>query len=279
VIDVVLAERKSLFAPEPGRIVRIEPLTPRETLFEVELDHRTLGHRPCQFVEVSIAGIGEAPISVSSPPGNGSRFELCVRRVGALTGALHGLGVGTQIGIRGPYGNGFPVDKIVGRDVLFVCGGLGLAPLRSLVLHCLERRRSFRRLIVLYGSKRPSERLFASMLDGWSKDERLEFHETVDLPEEGWTGRTGLITTLFDRIEVDPLETVSVVVGPPVMYRFAILELLKRGIMESRIFLSLERRMRCGLGKCGHCQINGIYVCQEGPVFAYSDLKKVREAL
>lgn len=278
-IDLAPASRRSLFIPEPGRIVRIEVLTSRERLFEVELDQRALGHRPCQFVEVSIAGIGEAPISVSSPPGEERRFELCVRRVGALTGALHGLGVGARIGIRGPYGNGFPVDKIVGRDVLFVCGGLGLAPLRSLILYCLGRRKLFRRLIVLVGAKRPSERLFAPMLAGWSKDDRLEFHETVDLPEAGWSGPTGVITTLFDRVEVDPLETVAVVVGPPVMYRFAILELLKRGIMESRIFLSLERRMRCGLGKCGHCQVNGIYVCQDGPVFSYSDLKKVREAL
>ena len=271
--------RKSLFVPEPGRIVRIEDLTPREKLFEIEIGRAGLGHKPCQFVEVSIGGIGEAPISVSSPPREAPTFELCVRKVGALTGALHDLSVGDTVGIRGPYGNGFPVEKITGRDVLFVCGGLGLAPLRSLVLHCLERRWSFRRLAVLYGSKRPSERLFADELAAWARDERLEFYETVDIAEEGWTGRTGVITTLFDRIEVDPLETVAVVVGPPVMYRFVILELLRRGIMESRIFLSLERRMRCGLGKCGHCQINGIYVCQEGPVFTYSDLKKVREAL
>jgi NAD(P)H-flavin reductase len=278
-IEAAPLARKSLFVPEVGRIVRIETLTPREKLFEIEAGSRPLGHRPCQFVEVSIAGIGEAPISVSSPPGDAVTFELCVRKVGALTGALHEYRVGDTIGIRGPYGNGFPVEKIVGRDVLFVCGGLGLAPLRSLILHCLEHRKSFRRLVVLYGSKRPSERLFARELARWALDDRLEIHETVDIPEEGWTGRVGLITKLFEHVELDPLETVAVVVGPPVMYRFVVLELLRRGVMESRIFLSLERRMRCGLGKCGHCQMNGIYVCQEGPVFTYSDIKKVREAL
>jgi NAD(P)H-flavin reductase len=192
---------------------------------------------------------------------------------------MHALKAGDTLGIRGPYGNGFPVEKIAGKDVLFVCAGLGLAPLRSLILYCLENRAQFRRFITLYGVKRPSERLFRDELAAWAKDERMELHETVDRPEEGWAGNVGVITTLFDKIEVDPLETVAVIVGPPVMYKFAVLELLRRGIMESRIYMSLERRMRCGLGKCGHCQMNGIYVCQEGPVFCYSEVKKVKEAL
>ncbi|MDM7916057.1 MAG: FAD/NAD(P)-binding protein [Candidatus Eisenbacteria bacterium] len=277
-LETLPATRKSLFVPEPGRILRVEKLTAKEKVFEISLD-RPLGHRPCQFVEVSIAGIGEAPISISSSPTSSQTFELCVRQVGSLTRALHAMTPGEIVGIRGPYGNGFPVEKIQGKDVLFVCAGLGLAPLRSLILYCLENRPSFRRMITLYGCKRPNERLFESELLAWRKDERMELHETVDIAEDGWKGNVGVITTLFERVEVDPLETVAVIVGPPVMYKFAVLELLKRGIMESRIFMSLERRMRCGLGKCGHCQMNGIYVCQEGPVFCYSDVKKIREAL
>jgi len=279
VIEALPAARKSLFVPEPARILRKEKLTAKETLFEVAIDKRSLGHKPCQFVEVSIAGIGEAPISVSSSPTSSATFDLCVRQVGSLTRAMHALEPGAQIGIRGPFGNGFPVEKIADKEVLFVCGGLGLAPLRSLILYCLENRGSYRRLVTLYGAKRPAERLYEKELLAWRKDARMELHETVDIAENGWTGHVGVITTLFDRIEVDPLETVAVVVGPPVMYKFVVLELLKRGIMESRIFMSLERRMRCGLGKCGHCQMNGIYVCQEGPVFCYSEVKKVREAL
>lgn len=278
-IEALPAARKSLFVPEPARILRKEKLTAKETLFEVAIDKRSLGHKPCQFVEVSIAGIGEAPISVSSSPTSSATFDLCVRQVGSLTRAMHALEPGAQIGIRGPFGNGFPVEKIADKEVLFVCGGLGLAPLRSLILYCLENRGSYRRLVTLYGAKRPAERLYEKELLAWRKDARMELHETVDIAENGWTGHVGVITTLFDRIEVDPLETVAVVVGPPVMYKFVVLELLKRGIMESRIFMSLERRMRCGLGKCGHCQMNGIYVCQEGPVFCYSEVKKVREAL
>ncbi|MBD3160725.1 MAG: oxidoreductase [Candidatus Eisenbacteria bacterium] len=278
-MDTAPISRKSLFVPEAARILDVEPLTAREKLFRVSLNDRPLGHRPCQFVEVSIAGIGEAPISVSSSPASSEIFDLCVRDVGTLTQAMHRLEPGDRIGIRGPYGNGFPVEKIIGKDLLFVCGGLGLAPLRSLILHCIENRASFRRLTVLYGAKRPSERLYREELAAWAKDERLDLRETVDVPEEGWTGNVGVITTLFRAVEVDPLETVAVIVGPPVMYKFAVLELLQRGIMESRIYMSLERRMRCGLGKCGHCQMNGIYVCQEGPVFCYSDVKKVKEAL
>ncbi len=278
-LGTLTSSRRSLYIPEPGRILRVEKLTAKEKLFEISLANRSLGHRPCQFVEVSIAGLGEAPISVSSSPNTNGSFELCVREAGTLTRAMHALGPGDVVGIRGPYGNGFPIEKVIGKDVLFVCGGLGLAPLRSLILYCLENRPSFRRLITLYGAKRPSERLYARDLAEWAGDERMEIMQTVDAPADGWDGNVGVITTLFERIEVDPLETVAVVVGPPVMYKFAVLELLKRGIMESRIYMSLERRMRCGLGKCGHCQMNGIYVCQGGPVFCYSEVKKVREAL
>ncbi len=270
--------RKSPFVPETGRILRCEQLTEKEKLFEIALEDRPLGHQPCQFVQVSLFGIGEAPISVSSSPTVSDTFELCVRNVGAVTGAIHQLKVGDRVGIRGPYGNGFPVEKILGKDVLFVCGGLGLAPLRSLIRWCLEHRRSFGRLTTLYGAKTPGELLFRDELEQWKRGTSMEFLLTVDRPDEDWKGHTGVITTLFRHVQLDPLKTVAVVVGPPVMYKFVILELLQRAVMESRIYVSLERRMRCGLGKCGHCQMNGIYVCQEGPVFCYSEVKKVPEA-
>jgi sulfhydrogenase subunit gamma (sulfur reductase) len=170
------------------------------------------------------------------------------------------------------------VEKILGKDVLFVAGGLGLAPLRSLIRWSLEHRRSFGRIVTFYGAKNPGELLFTNELEEWKRGKEMEFHLTVDRGDENWKGRTGVITTLFSDVQLDPLKTVAVMVGPPIMYKFVILELLKRGIMESRIYCDLERRMRCGLGKCGHCQMNGIYVCQEGPVFCYSEIKKVPEA-
>jgi sulfhydrogenase subunit gamma (sulfur reductase) len=267
----------SLFVPETGRILRIEDLSEREKLFEFALD-RPLGHKPCQFVQVSLFGIGEAPISISSSPTVSDTFELCVRKVGSVTTALHNMKVGDRVGIRGPFGNGFPVEKILGKDVLFVAAGLGLAPLRSLIRWTLEHRRSFGRIITFVGARSPEELIFRQELEEWKRGSQMEFHLTVDRAGSEWTGRTGVITTLFNDVQLDPLQTVAVVVGPPVMYKFAILELLKRAIMESRIFVSLERRMRCGLGKCGHCQMSGIYVCQEGPVFCYNEVKKVPEA-
>jgi NAD(P)H-flavin reductase len=186
---------------------------------------------------------------------------------------------GSIVGIRGPFGNGFPVDKMKGKDLLFAPGGLGLAPLRSLINQVLDERESFGRVIILYGARNPSELLFKDELARWEVRDDMEFHVTVDRGDESWTGHVGVITTLFPRITVNPRNTVAVTVGPPVMYRFVLMELLSKGIQDGRIYLSLERRMKCGLGKCGHCQINNVYVCQKGPVFSYAQLKELPEAI
>jgi sulfite reductase subunit B len=271
----------SIYVPSPARIARIEPLTAQEKLFTVELPWgQTLGHQPGQFVEVSVLGIGEAPISVSSSPSrsNGT-FELCVRRVGDVTHALHRLEVGAAIGVRGPFGHGFPADKMRGKDLLIAAGGLGLAPARSLINQALDERGAFGRVIILYGAKTPAELLFRDELDGWGRRDDVELHVTVDRREAAWAGNVGVITTLFPRVTVNPRNTVAVVVGPPIMYRFVLIELLSKGIPDGQIWLSLERRMKCGVGKCGHCQIGGLYCCQQGPVFSYAQVKGVEEAL
>jgi NAD(P)H-flavin reductase len=279
VLETLPATRKSLFVPEPGRILRVERLTAREKVFEIALDRRPLGHKPCQFVEVSIAGIGEAPISVSSSPNTSATFELCVREAGSLTRAMHAYKEGATVGIRGPYGNGFPVEKIHGKDVLFVCAGLGLAPLRSLINQVLDERALFGRVIILYGARTPAELLFQDELQSWAERADVELLLTVDRGDESWSGNVGVITTLFKFISVYPRNTIAVTVGPPVMYRFVLMELLGKGISEGSIYLSLERRMKCGIGKCGHCQINNIYACQSGPVFSYKEIKGLEEAL
>jgi len=270
----------SLFMPELAEIVRVEGLTATEKLFEIRFKNgRELGHLPGQFVEVSVFGIGEAPISISSSPTKSVSFELAIRQVGNVTGALHGLGKGSIIGIRGPFGNGFPVTELKGRDILFVAGGIGLVPLRSLINYVLDHRDSFGRVIILFGSRSPSERLFLRELSLWEGRRDVEFLETVDRSEGNWKGHIGVITTLFPKIKVDGEKTYAVIVGPPVMYRFAILEAMGKGIPEERIIVSLERRMKCGVGKCGHCQIENLYVCQDGPVFRYSEIKGLKEAI
>jgi NAD(P)H-flavin reductase len=166
-----------------------------------------------------------------------------------------------------------------GKDVLFAAGGLGLAPLRSLINEVLDQRGSFGRVIVLYGTKQPSEILFKDELLEWAEREDVEFHMTVDRGDESWRGHVGVITTLFPGVNVNPRNTVAAICGPPIMYRFVLMELLGKGIPETQIYLSLERRMKCGVGKCGHCQIDEFYCCQDGPVFRYSDIKGLEEAL
>jgi NAD(P)H-flavin reductase len=269
------------YLPLLANIRRVEQMTDHEKVFTVELpDGRSLGHRPGQFVEVSAFGVGEAPISISSSPSrsNGT-FELCVRRAGDVTGALHRLQAGATIGIRGPFGRGFPVEKFLGKDLLFAPGGLGLAPLRSLINQVLDERALFGRVIILYGARNPAELLFKSELRQWAERSDVELHLTVDRGDDDWQGHVGVITTLFPRISIHPRNTVAVTCGPPVMYRFVLMELLGKGLSEGNIWLSLERRMKCGLGKCGHCQINHIYACQSGPAFPYAEIKGLEEAL
>lgn len=264
-----------------ARVLKVEQMTEMEKLFELELTGgRNLGHKPGQFVEVSVMGIGEAPISItSSPSRSNGTFELCIRRAGDLTGAIHNLEAGDVLGVRGPFGHGFPIEKMRGKDMLFVAAGLGLAPLRSLINQVLDERASFGRVIILYGTREPGLILFKDELAQWEARGDVEFLMTVDRGDENWEGNVGVITTLFPKINVNPRNTVAVVCGPPIVYRFVLMELSGKGISEAQIYLSLERRMKCGVGKCGHCQINDLYCCQDGPVFTYAQIKGVEEAL
>jgi len=272
---------EELFVPEIARIEKIESLTALEKVFTIQLPHgKSLNHRPGQFVEVSALGVGEAPISISSSPSRSYGIvELCVRKVGDVTNALHRLRPGDKVGIRGPFGRGFPIENFRGKDMLFAPGGLGLAPLRSLINQVLDERAHFGRVIILYGARYPTELLFKDELRLWAERGDVELHLTVDRGDENWTGHIGVITTLFKDITVHPRNTVAVTIGPPVMYRFVLMELLGTGIPEGNIWLSLERRMKCGVGKCGHCQINNVYTCQSGPSFSYKEIKGLEEAL
>jgi len=271
----------SIYLPTQSRILEVQPLTKLEKLFTIELPGGiALGHKPGQFIEVSLLGVGEAPISISSSPSrsNGS-FELCIRRAGDLTSVLHRMTSGETIGIRGPFGRGFPFERFRGKDMLFAPGGLGLAPLRSLINQVMDERGNFGRVIILYGARHPSELLFTDELAEWQARDDIELHLTVDRADDNWKGNVGVITTLFPKVDIHPHNTVAVTIGPPIMYRFVLMELLGKGIPEGNIWLSLERRMKCGVGKCGHCQINHLYTCQSGPSFSYAEIKHLAEAL
>jgi len=263
-----------------AEIVEAKKLTEREKFFEMRLkDGVPLMQNPGQFLEVSVFGVGEAPISISSSPTRpGETFDLCVRNAGSLTGALHRLGKGDTVGIRGPYGRGFPVEDLKGHDLLFVAGGLGIVPLRSMINYAMDRRSDFGRLTLLYGARTPSDMLFKDELDRWSASGDFRVETTVDLADSSWTGHVGVITKLLDHVEFSPTGTIALVVGPPVMFRFVLKSVLGHGISESRIYISLERRMKCGVGKCGHCQMDNVYVCQKGPVFPYTKVRSLKEA-
>ncbi|MGD0643365.1 MAG: 4Fe-4S dicluster domain-containing protein [Candidatus Bathyarchaeia archaeon] len=270
------------YVPRLATIIKKQPMTVYETLFEIKLDDGSvLGHKPGQFVEVSVFGIGEAPISISSPPTKKDAFELCVRKLGDVTTKLHTLNVGDKVGIRGPFGNGFDADFLKNKDLLFIAGGLGLAPLRSLFNYVLDNRKDYGQVTLLYGCKEPRELLFADELLALAKRADVEFKPTVNsCPEsETWTANVGVITTLIPQINFDPEKTYAIVCGPPIMYKFVIADLKRRNVSDDHIIISLERRMRCGVGKCGHCQINQVYVCKDGPVFNYAKIKGIPEAL
>lgn len=271
---------KSLYLPKLAEVLKVEPLSEKEKLFQLRMkDGSRLSHKPGQFVEVSVLGVGEAPISVSSSPTRDGSFELGIRAVGNVTRALHRLQPGDTLGIRGPFGNGFPVSELLGQDLLFVAGGIGLCPLRSMVQYAIDKRSQFGKITLLYGCRQPAEQLFQGELAEWRRRQDIEIMESVDrCPlDVSWRGSIGVITTLFPRVDIEPNNTTALVVGPPVMYRYVVAECLKKGIAKDRILLSLERRMKCGMGFCGHCQINNVYVCLDGPVFNYEELSKLKE--
>jgi len=271
---------KDLYFPVMAEITGVKQLSPMEKLFEITLPGGAdLEHDPGQFVELSLFGVGEAPFSISSSPTRKGTFELGIRNVGMLTDVLHRMEAGEKVGIRGPFGSGFNVDDFKGKDVMIVAGGIGLVPVRSLINYVLDNRDDFGRLIILYGSKTDKDLLFTDELQQWADDPKVEYHVTVDSGSEDWTGNTGVITTLIPGLDLDLANTKCVIVGPPIMYRFVLLSLNSKGLPEENIYMSLERRMKCGVGKCGHCQINSSYVCQDGPVYHYPDLADLQEAL
>jgi len=273
--------KKDIYLPLPATVNKVEPMTKLENFFSCRLDSgEELGHMPGQFVEVSIPGIGEAPISISSSPTQKGSFEMVIRKVGNVSNALHELTAGDKIFVRGPFGTSFPVDSVMkGKDVIFICGGIGLVPVRSAIRYVLDNRDDYGRVIILFGAKTPRDRLFVNEIDEWRHDKNVTLLQTVDRRDENWYGAEGVITTLMPLVKIDKDNTVAVICGPPIMYKFVIIMLLEAGLKEDQIYLSLERRMKCGVGKCGHCQINNIYVCQDGPVFKFSDISDIEEAL
>ena len=272
---------KDLFLPRQAEILSARFITATEKHFKLRMgDGSEFHYMPGQLVHAGLYGYGEVPLGLSSSPTqNGGGFELVVRKVGKVTSALCALEDGDTMTIRGPLGRGFPIEEFEGHDVLIVAGGIGLCPTRSMVRYILDKRADFKRFTLFFGARSPSELLFEDDLENWRCSKDVDYLETVDRADERWKGHVGVITTLFRKTDRITPETRVIVCGPPVMYKFVLVELDIIGVPRRNVFVDLERRMKCGVGKCGHCQINDKYVCMDGPVFRFSDIETLEEAL
>jgi NAD(P)H-flavin reductase len=257
--------------PLPFRVVRNQPET--HDSFTLTLEPVEGGapftFQPGQFNMLYAPGVGEAAISMSGCAGTVSQVVHTIRAVGRVTSTLRRLKRGDVLGLRGPFGTPWPVSEAQGHDVVLMAGGIGLAPLRPALCHVLDHREHFGRVSLLYGARTPHDMLFAKEIETWRGRFDVEVEVTVDRAETGWYGLVGVVTTLIPRAHFDPTNTVAFICGPEIMMHFTVGELLKRGVPEPSIWVSMERNMRCGVGFCGHCQFGPLFVCKDGPVFRH----------
>lgn len=255
------------YLPKAYKIINVRKETEIDYTFKVEFEGDLVGG---QFMEISVPGVGEAPISICNF-GDGF-LEMTIRKVGRLTDQVFDLNTGDTLFMRGPYGNGFSLEEYRNKDVAFIAGGTGLAPVRKTIDYFSKNLSEVKNLEVLIGFKSPSDQLFVDDIKTWQENSHVTV--TVDNGDDNWTGETGLITTHIGKLDLSKVEDkIAVVVGPPIMMKFTTLELIKKGFKEENIWVSFERKMSCGIGKCGHCKIDETYVCLEGPVFNYVKAK------
>jgi NAD(P)H-flavin reductase len=270
----------------PAEITSVYPLTGTEKLYQIRIIDQAqrdyFSFQPGQFVMLELPGIGEAPFSISSSPTRHGDLELCIRAVGNFTNFLSRVERGAKVGLSGPFGTHFPVEEMHDQDILFIAGGLGIVPLRSPLLTVLENRSRYRKIDVIYGARSPAELLFTYQYAEWRRFD-INLGITVDQPDTTWDGRTGQITEILrERIRESASladHTFAIVCGPPVMFRFVCDMLTGAGLPMQKMFVSLERRMHCGRGKCCRCNIGSTYTCLDGPVFDYWSVMNLKEAI
>jgi NAD(P)H-flavin reductase len=233
--------------------------------------------RPGQFSMLWVFGVGELPISISGNPAEHDQLVYTVRSVGEATNALVSQTAGAGIGVRGPFGAGWPLEATRGRDLILVAGGIGLAPLRPVIYEILEHREDYGRLVLLYGARSPRDLLYRKELASWARQRDTQVLVTVDYGGMSWRGHVGVVTTLFKYARLKPAESVAMVCGPEIMMRYVARELVSYGLRESDVYLSMERNMKCAVGFCGHCQYGPYFICKDGPVFPYTQMKPALE--
>ncbi len=258
--------------PRPFRVVKRRRDTVDTWTLELEpVSGPPLDFAPGQFTMLYAFGIGEVPISICGEPG-AEKLVHTVRAVGAVTEAICASKPGTVLGVRGPFGRGWPVEEAVGLDVVIVAGGIGLPPLRPALYECLRRRSEFGDVVLLYGARTPGDLVYPREVESWRGRFDVEVDVTVDRGEGGWQGNVGVVPKLIASARFDPDAAVAMMCGPEIMMRFAAEALLRRGMPEERIWISMERNMKCGLGFCGHCQLGSTLICRDGPVYRWDEI-------
>ncbi len=269
------------YVPIPVTVNSIREESDDRTLRTLDLgfcdEKQAFDYLPGQFCQLSILGKGESPLGIASSPTERGFLRFTINRVGVVTTALHYLEQGETIGLRGPLGNHYPVDKFKGQNVVIVSGGFAFTTLRSLVVYMLAHRKDFADITVIYGARRPGLLLYRDELAEWAKRDDLNLHLTIDKEVPGWDKRVGFVPTVTKEVAPSPKDTWAVVCGPPVMIKYTLPVLFDLGFPSERIYTSLERRMKCGIGKCGRCNIGSKYVCADGPVFSYAELQELPE--
>jgi len=270
---------ENIYLPRMATIQSMRPETIDVTTFRVTIDGSggtgKFEYKSGQFAEVSVLGVGEAPIAITSSPTRPGTIEFGIRRVGELTNALHELQPMDEIGIRGPFGNFFPLEEMEGQNLLIIGGGIGLSPLRSVILNVFDNRAKYGKIDIIYGARSPQDLVFTSEYEEWQAVANTRLHLTVDRGDEDWKGNVGLVPTFLREINPSPENTTSITCGPPIMIKFVIEALNELGFSSEHIITTLERRMKCGVGKCGRCNIGSKYVCLDGPVFTLKQLEEM----
>jgi NAD(P)H-flavin reductase len=247
-------------------------------LFQVELNGDSFDYQPGQFAFLSAFGVGEAPFGLASTAQRTSALEFAINRVGTVTSALHRLEPGSIVGVRGPLGNSFPLEEMVGKNIFVLGGGIGGAPLRPVIHTVLDNRKEFGQLTILWAARLPSLLVFTDEYETWRVAPDTELHLTVDEGDTDWAGNVGLITQLLEQVAPSPENSVAIICGPPIMIKFVILGLKKLHFADEQMIMTLEAKMKCGIGKCGRCNMGQKYVCLDGPVFNYTEVSRFLES-
>ncbi|MCI5515477.1 MAG: FAD/NAD(P)-binding protein [Oscillospiraceae bacterium] len=264
--------------PRIGVVTDIRIDTPDVKTFRVNSTEggKLFEHIPGQCAMLSVPGAGEGMFSITSSPTNEEYMEFSIKKCGCLTGWLHQMDVGQEITVRGPYGNGFPVESdFKGKDLLFIAGGIGLAPLRSVINYCRDNRENYGKIDIVYGSRSMDDLVdYKEIIDEWCKDDGIDVYLTIDREQEGWDGHVGFVPNYVKELGFDTNKT-AVICGPPIMIKFTLAGLVELGFDKTQVYTTMELRMKCGVGKCGRCNIGDKYVCKDGPVFRCDQLDEM----